>query len=148
MNRVFAGAILFALGLITACSVQRSSKQMPTTTPTIGANQAIETAISVCKTPHLVLIGEPHNIRSKLTTLEEADQYATSNGGTTSNYGIPMDSQVWIIQMDGQLQLIGGPPPAAANDNRLSSPTSSLPTWGTCTAVIDARSGKPIFEHN
>jgi hypothetical protein len=136
------------LGLITACIAWRSPTPISTPTPSINASQAIETAISACKTPHLVLIGEPQNIRSKLTNLEEADKFALSMGETTADYGIPMDSQVWMVQMDGQLQLVGGPLPAATNDRKMSTPTPSQPVWGTCTVVIDARSGKLIFVLN
>jgi hypothetical protein len=50
--------------------------------------------------------------------------------------------------MDGQLQLVGGPPTEINNESRSSTPTPPLPTWGTCTAVIDARSGKLIFVLN
>jgi hypothetical protein len=137
-----------ALGLIAACSGRLSPTPVPTPTPLISVDQAIEAAISACKTPHLVLLGEPQNIRSKLTTLEDADKFVISQGGTTSNYGIPMDSQVWMVQMDGQLQLVGGPLPAATNEQRITTPTSSQPVWGTCTAVIDATSGKLIFVLN
>jgi hypothetical protein len=137
-----------SLGLITACTIRRSPTPVPTPTPSINVDQAIEAAISACKTPHLVLIGEPQNIRPKLTTLEEADKFVISQGGTTSNYGIPMNSQVWMVQMDGQLQPVGGPPTEINNDSRLSTPTPPQPFWGTCTAVIDARSGKLIFVLN
>jgi hypothetical protein len=140
--------IFIALGLITACTTYRSPTPVPTPTPSISVDQAIEAAIGACKIPHRILIGEPQNIRSKLTTLDEANKFALSIGETTANFGIPMDSQVWMVQMDGQLQPVGGPPTEINNDSRLSTPTQPQPFWGTCTAVIDARSGKLIFVLN
>ncbi len=141
-------SFFIAIVLITACTGRRSPTPMATTSPSITVDDAIKTAISACKTPHLVLIGEPQNIRPKLTTLEEADKFVISQGGTTSNYGIPMSSQVWMVQMDGQLQLVGGPLPVATDESGISTPNPSKPAWGTCTAVINANSGDLIFVLN
>ncbi len=128
--------ITFILGSISACSTSPS----PTPTPTISQDQAIEIATSGCKTPHLVLVGEPQNIKTQLLTLEEADQLIRGEGETT-NYGVPMDTRVWLVQMDGQLQLVGGPVPVPTEGGKGITATPPQPFWGTCSVILDADSG-------
>jgi hypothetical protein len=110
----------------------------------IGSEKAIEFAISGCKIPHLVLVGDPINIRTKLLSLEEADKLTKVEGETT-NYAQPMDTKVWLVQMDGQLQLVGGPKPVITIDSQTGTPTPPQPFFGTCIAVLDASSGNLIF---
>ena len=126
-------------GSISACA----SPPTPTATPIISQEKAIEIAIGGCKIPHLVLVGEPKNIRTKLLTLEDADKLIRVEGETT-NYGIPMDTRVWLVQMDGQLQLVGGPLPVITEDSRVATPTPPQPFWGTCSVILDANSGRLI----
>lgn len=133
---------LMVFGLVLACT----TKPTPTETPSISKDKAIEIAIGGCKTPHLVLIGVPTNIRAKLLTLNEADKL-TSEKGETTNYEIPMDTLVWLVQMDGQLQLVGGPAPVITNDSQITTPTPSQPFQGTCSVILDANSGNLISVH-
>jgi hypothetical protein len=132
------------LGSISACTPSPDH----TMTPTISSDKAIEIAMDGCKTPHLVLTGKPKNIQAKLLTLEEADKLIRIEGEVT-NYGISMDTTVWLVQMDGQLQLVGGPPPVTTEDSHIVTvtPTSSLPFWGTCTVILDATSGVILIIH-
>jgi hypothetical protein len=116
-------------GSISACTWPPT----PTATPNISSDKAIELAIGDCRIPHLVLVGEPTNIHTKLLTLGETG---------FPNDGIPMDTMVWLVQMDGQLQLVGGPAPIASPDGRFYTPTPSQPFWGTCTVILDANSGR------
>jgi hypothetical protein len=133
-------SILFLLcGSILACT----SPPTPKATPIVTSEKAIEIAIGDCKIPHLVLVGEPKNIHTKLLTLEEADKQTRVEGETT-NYGIPMDTLVWLVQMDGQLQLVGGPPTEITEDSRVATPTPPQPFWGTCSVILDANSGELI----
>jgi hypothetical protein len=135
---VFVSSLLFSS--ISACA----SLPAPTTTPAISRDEAIEIAISGCKTPHLVLVGQPENIRAKLLSLEEADKLTSVDRETTS-YGIPMDTSVWLVQMDGQLQLVGGPAPVVAEGGQAATPTPPQPNWGTCIVIVNASSGDLIL---
>ena len=135
---VFILPIIF--GSISACA----SLPTPTATPAISRDKAIEIAISGCKTPHLVLVGQPQNIRTMLLTLEEADKLTNIAGGTTS-YGMPMNTRVWFVQMDGPLRLVGGPAPVVTEGGQAATPTPSQPSWGTCTVIVNAGSGDIIL---
>ena len=132
-------AIILIFSSISACT----SPQTQTATPTISRDKAIEIAIGGCKIPHLVLIGEPRNIQAKLLTLEDADK-STGVERETTNYGIPMDTKVWLVQMDGQLQIVGGPPTIIPEESEKATSTPPQPFWGTCTVILDANSGRLI----
>ena len=127
-------ALALLLGSISACAVRPT----PTAAPMISREKAIEIATGGCKIPDLVLVGEPENIRTKLLTLQEADQQTL----TYPTYGEQPDLLVWMVEMDGYLQLVGGPAPTPGGNGQKISPT---PFWGTCTAVLDANTGKLIF---
>jgi hypothetical protein len=137
---LFVSVLPLIFGSISACT----SSPTPSVPPIISGDRAIEIAISGCKSPHLILVGEPQNIHAKLLTLEEADKLTKVEGETT-NYGIPMDTRVWLVQMDGQLQLVGGPAPVITEDSQVATPTPPQPIWGTCTVILDADSGAIIL---
>jgi hypothetical protein len=135
---VLSGLIPFLIASLSSCgSIPDLARPSPSATPAINRDRAIELAIGYCRIPHLVLIGEPTNIQTKLLAVQ--DVYI--EGGPT-NYGIPMDTMVWQIQMDGQLQLVGGPAPVITPGGRGATPTPPQPFWGTCTVIIDANSGR------
>ncbi len=60
--------LLLVFGSVSGCA----SPPTPTATPMISSDKAIEIAIGGCKITHLVLVGEPKNIHTKLITLEES----------------------------------------------------------------------------
>jgi hypothetical protein len=132
---VLVALILF--GTLSACS-----GPTPTAPPPISSAKAIEIAAGGCKIPHLVLQGEPQNIHAQLMTLQEADKL-TADGGFT-NYEIPLDSPVWLVQMDGMLLLVGGPPTIVPTGNPVVTPTPPQPFWGTCKVIINANTGNII----
>jgi hypothetical protein len=70
--------------------------------------------------------------------------------GEYTHYDQPPDYPVWLVQMDGQLQLVGGPLAVITKDGQLIAvtPTPSQPYWGTCTVFIDALSGSVIAVYN
>lgn len=135
-------ALIF--GSMSACSSSPPATTSSTPMPLISREKAIEFAINGCKHPHLVLIGDPVNIQTKQMTLEEADKLTRAEGETT-NYEEPLDTKVWFVQMDGQLQLVGGPQPIITPDSQTGTPTPPPPFFGTCIAVLDASSGDLIF---
>jgi len=132
--------IIVVLVSLTACTDQTK----PTTDETINQDIAIQAAIGYCKMPRLELVGDPQNIRAKLLTLEEAYQSIRSEGETT-NFDLPMDTKVWLVQMDGQLQLVGGPLPVQSTNTPAITPTPSQPFWGTCSVILDGKSGSLIY---
>jgi hypothetical protein len=99
-------AFFLTFGSVTACTSLPTSEP----TPMIDNEKAIEQAIRRCKRLHLVLVGNPTNIHTSLLSLEEADKLIKTEGEITY-YRESMDTKVWLIQMDGQLQLVGGPEP-------------------------------------
>jgi hypothetical protein len=137
---LLVSVLILIFGSTSACT----SLPTPTVTPIISSDEAIEIAIDGCKKPRLILVGEPKNIQTKLLTLEAADKLTRIEGETT-NYGIPMDTSVWLVQMDGQLQLVGGPAPVITEDSQVVTPTPPQPFWGTCTVILDASSGTLIL---
>jgi len=143
------GVLLFLLGWTSACTTPTPPPvpaPSPTPTTEISREKAIETATAGCQTPRLVLIGDPQNIRAELMTLEEADGLLREPG-ESNTYAIPMDRLVWLVQMDGTLQLIGGPAPIDEEGNRVVNPTPRPPSWGTCTVILDATSGDRLSIH-
>lgn len=115
----------------------------PTSAPKIREATAVEIAKSACKTPHLVLTGEPKNIRSQLLTLGEADRLTRAEG-ETNFYSQALDTPVWLVQMDGEMQLVGGPPPVPPVNPTTPTPTPPQPFPGTCKVILDAKSGSVI----
>jgi hypothetical protein len=141
LNKRLISALIaiFSLIAVSACA----SSPTLTATPAIQRDKAIELATGECRIPHLVLIGEPQNIHAQLLTLEEADKL-TRVEGETINYDIPVDTMVWLVEMDGQLQLVGGPPTLIPTDIHAATSTPPQPFWGTCKVILNANSGTVI----
>jgi hypothetical protein len=133
------------LGSISACT----SRPTPTAAPLISRDKAIEIAAGGCKIPDLVLVGEPKNIRTQLLKSQEANM-DTSVAGYLTGDDLPPDTLVWIVQMDGNLLLVGGPVPIYTQDSQglVATPTPPQPFWGSCTAAVDANSGKLLVIRN
>ena len=91
------------------------SSATPTPVTAITRERAIEIAVQGCRMFHMVLVGEPRNIRAQLLA----------------------PSRVWQVQLDGLLQLIGGPAPDPA-----TTALPPTPFQGTCTALLDATTGE------
>jgi hypothetical protein len=128
---------LMALVIISACA----------SPPAVSNQQAIAIATRACRTPHLILVGEPKNIRAQLITLSEADKLIMAGAGST-NYERPMSTIIWLVQMDGRLELVGGPPPPNTPLGQSAIQTPSPSRFGTCSVFIDAKTGDPFFVHN
>jgi hypothetical protein len=136
--------LLASLLTLISCSISAcTTRPTSTAAPQITREKAIQLATGYCKIPHLVLLGEPENVRAKLLTLAEADQQ-TRTAGSITNYDIPLDTLVWLVQMDGQLQLVGGPPPVITPGS--ATPTPPQPFKGICSVILDANSGTLIVE--
>ena len=93
----------------------------------------------------MVLVGEAHNIRAQLLTLAEADQQTRVSGESQIFYAQPMDTLVWLVRMDGLLQLVGGPVPIMTSAaGEIVTMTPPAPSRGTCSVILDAQSGELI----
>jgi hypothetical protein len=129
------------VSLIGWSRTMNSALPAPTATAgtTISRDKSIEIATMACRVPHMVLMGEPRNIRAQLVTLGEADQLTRSSGEYT-NYDQPLNTLVWLVQMDGTLQLVGGPATMPAPPGVLTA-TPPQPFEGTCSVLINANIG-------
>lgn len=135
--------IVSLLGMAVACTVISPARK--TTAPTvvaISSEKAIQLATQECRKPHLVLIGEPKATKATLTSLAEADKMVSEKGEHTS-YSQPMNTTVWLVQIDGLFQRVGGPPLANG-----SEPTPSPPWAGVCLAIVDANKGDVLVIRN
>ena len=109
----------------------------------VSYSQALEYGVQGCRVPHRPLVGEPENLRAKLLTLQEADEITKLPGEWTS-YDLPMETLVWVVEMEGYFQLIGGPAPTQTPLGQTTTavivPTAA-PWRDTCTAIIRADTG-------
>ena len=122
----------------------------PTPVTSVNYDKAVELAIQGCRLPHLVLVSNPENIRARVVSLEEADQL-TKTTGENNSYSIAMNSLVWLVEMDGLFQIIGGPrvtsTPIGQTTTAVIVPTAA-PWKGTCRAILDAKTGAVISIRN
>ncbi len=120
--------LLFVLLILSACA-----PLVP-----ITKTRAVEIATRECKTPHLVMVSEPQNIRATLLTLKDADPIF---GEGSTSYGLTMTTPVWLVQMDGDMQQLGGPRPPDTPVGQLATATPPPVFHGTCSVVIHASTG-------
>ncbi len=150
------GVVSFAIA-IASCgasddTVSKPIAPSPTPTPiaSVDYDKAVELAIQGCRLPHLVLVSDPENIRAQVVSLGEADQL-TKTAGENNSYSIAMDSLVWLVEMDGWFQIIGGPrvtsTPIGQTTTAVIMPTAA-PWRGTCRAILDAKTGAVISIRN
>jgi len=131
--------IVLLLGLAVACTATSPAHKTTVPTTAISSESAIQLATRECRKPHLVLIGEPEATKATLMSLAEADQIVSEKGEHTS-YPQPMNTTVWLVQIDGLFQRVGGPRLASG-----SEPTPSPPWTGTCLAIVDANKGDVLI---
>lgn len=110
-------------------------------TQPITPNRAVEIATRECRTPQVVLVSEPRNTRTSLLSLEEADRVMA---GVSAGRGFAMDTKVWLVQMDGELQVSGGPRPPNTPFGQVATLTPPPVFSGTCSVVILATTGEVL----
>ncbi len=151
-SRKLCTAILIPqLLLVASCSAPSPNASVPfTETPTmvtaITREKAIELAMGWCLGPHLVLVGEPENVRARLMSLRQAIEL-TKTLGNANTSSRSLDSRVWLVEMDGLFQLQGGPLPTGTPigwTGTAAPPHTPQPFRGSCTVILDADSGKMI----
>jgi len=129
---------LFLVVLAAACA-SLPGGTAPTATPVtaISRERAIEIGTQMCQTKDMVLVSAPRNIQAQLVTLNQG-RPTPPPGITVTTASRPGAGLAWQVQLDGQLQLIGGP---EAPNVTAAPPT---PFAGTCTALLDAATGEWI----
>lgn len=125
------------LALLSACASLRL--------PAISKQKAIEDGILYCKEADVALVSEPQNIRARVITLGEADRLTRPKGEPPNSYAQPLNTRVWFVQMDGQMQLVGGPAPTQTPIGQVATAIPHPLWWGTCTYVLDANTREGIF---
>jgi len=129
---------LFLVVLAAGCA-SLPGGAAPTATPVtaISRERAIEIGTQMCQTKDMVLVSAPRNIQAQLVTLNQG-RPTPPPGITVTTASRPGAGLAWQVQLDGQLQLIGGP---EAPNVTAAPPT---PFAGTCTALLDAATGEWI----
>ncbi len=145
--------LILQLLLVASCSAPLPSPnapvpltEKPTATTAITRVKAIELAIGWCRVPHLVLVGEPENIRARLMSLRQAIDL-TKSLGNANTFSRSLDSRVWLVELDGLFQLQGGPVPIATligSTGTAAAPLTPQPFRGSCAVILDADSGEMI----
>ena len=108
-------------------------------TTKISRSKAIALAINECHAPHFILIGEPHNLRTKLLTMKAAYQ-ALGKDQPGVYYSIPQNELVWLVEMDGPM-VMENPFPPTQDPGIAATATPVPPSSQTCVIIIDANGG-------
>jgi hypothetical protein len=120
-------ALIIAALCLVGCSVLPTVQPTPTLTPPpVSEQEAIERAVPSCGSAHLRPKETPYNIRAHLTYRD----------------GI----LVWLVEMEGTWEVLGGPAPSPTPTGQLVSPLPTpTPAWlHYCTATVDAATGRII----
>ena len=152
-NPCIAMCCLVLLAACQTASLTATPTPPPTATPTavtvVTREKAIELAIGMCRVPHLALVGEPENVRARLMPLRQAVDLTKSlgNGGMFSQ---SLDSRVWLVEVDGLLQIVGGPmyvltPTPIGWTGTIAVRPAPKPFRGTCTVILDADTGDMLI---
>lgn len=119
------GSIIIFLILLADCAAMNGQIRTPTPTPPpVSEQQAIERAGPSCGSSHLRVKETPYNIRAQLTYRDGA--------------------LVWIVEMEGTWQLVGGPVPSPTPLGQAVSPTNTPMFFHSCCVVVDAIRGQII----
>ncbi|HEY3344250.1 MAG TPA: hypothetical protein VGJ97_04950 [Anaerolineaceae bacterium] len=138
-TRIFLlSTLLISLWAISACAPSPT----PAPAPKIERAKAIEIATGGCSLGHLHLVSQPENITARLMSLQDVEDLFRRPGDVT-HYTQPMDTSVWLVQMEGDMLVVGGPLPVSP-DGRLETPTPAQPFRGTCAVTLDADTGDII----
>ena len=102
--------------------------------------RAVQTAVGLARLPHLVLLGEPHSVNARLTTLRDAVISSVGEEDLQYTPGFQL-APVWVVDVAGTYQLQGGPEPtpqpalgtAASN----SIDPTPAPFEGNCAIIVE-----------
>lgn len=139
---LFCVSIGLTIALAGCSAVTSTPTVTAIATPAVSRDKAIELATAECKKGHLVLVGNPATAEAALMTLGEADA-AVRSAGETTNYGLPAASKVWLVQLTGSFQVIGGPQGLLG-----ASPTTSPPQTRFCKVIVEADKEHALGVHN
>ena len=100
---------------------------------------AVRRQYQLARWPHLVLLGEPHSVNARLTTLRDAVISSAGEEDLQYTPGFQL-APVWVVDVAGTYQLQGGPEPtqpalgtAASN----SIDPTPAPFEGNCAIIVE-----------
>jgi hypothetical protein len=88
--------------------------------------------------PHFVLAGENSDIRAELMSRTDAEKWIFPEEAVMEDIQ-NISEPVWLVQIQGDFQIEGGPPPESGTQL-----TDMPPMKGTCWVIIDAQSGENL----
>ena len=121
--------------ILTACN-PGTSISTPTSSVTITRAEAIELATDQCQMQKFALIGEPSSTKTMPMSRGEAEKWTFPNQAATEDIQ-SISEPVWLVQIQGEFQLEGGPLPESE-----TRPTDEPPRIGVCRVIVDARTGE------
>ncbi len=152
-RKLCTAILVLQLLLIASCLTSPPSPnapvpltETPTTVTAITREKAIALAIGGCRVLHMVLVGEPENVRARLMSLRQAVEL-TKILGSANTFSRSLDSWAWLVEMDGLFQLVGGPLPTGTPigwTGTAAAPLTPQPFRGSCAVILDAYSGEII----
>ena len=150
MRKINSVWLVIVLAMLCSCSIAQTAQ--PTATPSasvtsspqfISEQKAIELVGPNCGSPHLRPLQPPSNIRAQLMSMNKAEEYIGMH--INCQCSDPTNVTVWIVEMDGIWQLVGGPAPlpTATGQIATSTPAPTL-TFNTCYTIINAATGNLV----
>ena len=101
--------------------------------------RAVQTAVDLARWPHLVLLGEPHSVNARLTTLRDAVISSVGEDDLQYTPGFQL-APVWVVDVTGTYQLQGGPAPtqpALGTADLYSIDPTPAPFEGNCAIIVE-----------
>jgi hypothetical protein len=125
--------VLFLLGCNPGAS---TGKATPTGSVTISSDEAIELATNQCQMHKFALIGEPSSTKTMLISRTDVEKWTFPQEAAMEDIQ-NISEPVWLVQIQGEFQLEGGPLPESQ-----TQPTAEPPRRGVCWVIVDAKTGE------
>lgn len=124
------------LTLILAACNPGTRISTPTSGAAISRDEAIELATEQCRMHKFALMGEASSTKIMLMSCGEAEKWTFPEQVATQDIQ-NISEPVWLVQIQGEFQLEGGPPPDSQ-----TQPTDGPPRGGVCWVIVDAKTGE------
>ena len=135
-------AWLLCLSLISGCGLMKTST--PTMQPVLSQGSVTILAIKACSKGHVSQVDPPHLVEMNSMSWEEATARIECSGTCADTTPPPpgaADRLAWLVTLEGNWLVAGGPQATATPIGQKESPTSTPVNLTRCLVVIDARSG-------
>ena len=133
--------ILLISSLITVGCTPLSTSN-PSTPATSTEKKAFAVARIACNSLHSMEIEPPKNISAVLISVDEANRMLGYNIIHPSLVG---SSKVWLVELNGRWQLLGGPAPVIETPATPNLPAPAPELWNVCKVVIDSNNWQDIY---